>query len=184
MVLMLHAAHPVIVHGASTLISADYPGYAVSAARRLLGPGVVAMFAQACGANINADALRGGFEEAYRAGTILGAAAVKAALQSEVLKVTSLRCLSAELTLPCQPAPSVERVQGMIAEARQRLEDLQQSGTPRSEIWIAQDNMRCYRELLETARERNSVDPLPHLPRKSARARPVPLSPSHQGACG
>ena len=37
------------------------------------------MFAQACGANVNGEPLRGGFEAAERAGAALGQAAAKAA---------------------------------------------------------------------------------------------------------
>jgi hypothetical protein len=48
-ILLSHAAHPVIVHGASTLASADYPGFAVAEVRKRFGSGTAAMFAQACG---------------------------------------------------------------------------------------------------------------------------------------
>ena len=47
-VLFTYAAHPVIVHAASRLISADYCGVAVDVIREQLGEGVLPLFAQGC----------------------------------------------------------------------------------------------------------------------------------------
>ena len=70
-ILFSHAAHPVIIHGASRLVSADYPGFASRKLKDRLGGNVMTMFGQACGANINADPLRGGFLAAEQAGVFL-----------------------------------------------------------------------------------------------------------------
>lgn len=56
-----HAAHPVIIHGSSRLISADFPGSAVARLKGQFNGKIETLFAQACGADINADPLRGGF---------------------------------------------------------------------------------------------------------------------------
>ena len=151
-VLFSHAAHPVIVHGASTLISADYPGYAVRAVRERLGGDVVALFAQGCGANINADPLRGGFEAAQHAGTILGTAATKAALRAQAIEVDRLHVRTTEVALPFQPAPPEDEVQRALDAARQRLDDLQRTGATPLAVWYEQDNVRVYEELLDIAR--------------------------------
>lgn len=106
--LMSHAAHPVIVHGASTLVSADYPGYARQAVREEWGSEVQVMFAQGCGGNINAEPLRGGFEAAEAAGRALAEAALRAAEASEVLPAGRLRHATATLLLPLQAPPDPE----------------------------------------------------------------------------
>jgi len=151
-VLFSHAAHPVIVHGASTLISADYPGYAVRAVRERLGDDVIALFAQGCGANINADPLCGGFDAAQHAGTILGTAATKAALRAQAIEVDRLHVRSIEVALPFQPAPPEDEVRHCLDTARQQIDDLQRTGATPLAVWYAQDNVRAYEELLDIAR--------------------------------
>lgn len=120
-VLFSHAAHPVIVHGASTLTSADYPGYAVKEVKRRLGGGVTAMFAQGCCGNINGDPLRGGFEAAERAGQMLGGAAAQAAAESKPLEPAELRIASATAALPFQDLPSPEECKRALVQAEERL---------------------------------------------------------------
>ncbi len=124
-VLFSHAAHPVIVHGASTLISADYPGYAVSTVRKLMGDNVIAMFAQGCGGNINAEPLRGGFDKAKEAGTILGNAAVKATLKSLPLTGNNLHNFSLELQLPFQNPPTPEECEKVLETYEYKCKKLQ-----------------------------------------------------------
>jgi hypothetical protein len=143
-VLFSHAAHPVIVHGASTLISADYPGYAMKEIERRLGGGVKALFAQGCGANINGDPLRGGFEAAQRAGERLGAAAAQAAAESEAIGPAELRIASATAALPFQDLPGPEECRRALAEAEQRL--AQAAG--KESNWSLRDNVLCLRDLL------------------------------------
>ena len=150
--LLTHAAHPVVVHGASTRISADYPGYAVRAVRRLLGPRVVAMFAQACGADNNAHPLRGGFAAARRAGTILGAAATKAALEAEPIEAGGLVCLSERLSLPLLPAPPVDRIEQAIAELGGTTDAPENDHDGSPAPWYRRDTVLCCRDLLEIAR--------------------------------
>ena len=58
--LFSHAAHPVIIHGSSRLISAEFPGFAAQKLKKRLAGNVIAMFGQAFAGNINGDPLRGG----------------------------------------------------------------------------------------------------------------------------
>ena len=149
--LLSHAAHPVIVHGASTLISADYPGYAVAAVRRLLGPNVVGMFAQGCGADSNGYPLRAGFDAAWRAGTLLGAAAAKGALEAEPVEAGPLACLSETLALPFLAAPSAECVEEAIAafgDVPSVSRDASPDRAEPPESWYRRDAIACCRELL------------------------------------
>ncbi len=82
-ILFIYAAYPVIIHGSSKLISADFPGYAAQKLKARYGNDMLAMFAQACGAQINGEPLRGGFVGAEGAGNVLAEAAYQAAEESK-----------------------------------------------------------------------------------------------------
>ena len=120
-VLFSHAAHPVIVHGASRLISADYPGYAAASVRQRFGGKTVAMFAQACGANINGEPLRGSFEAAEHVGATLGKAAIAAASPGERLGAAELKVAFRTLALPFQDLPSQKDCELALRQAQDRL---------------------------------------------------------------
>lgn len=152
--LFSHAAHPVIVHGASTLVSADYPGYAVAAVRQLLGRQVVPMFAQGCGADNNAYPLRAGFEAAWRAGTILGAAATKGALEANPMGAVRLVCLSETLSLPFLPAPPVARIEEALAELGGVSGPMAGQRAGPADSWYTRDTIECCRDLLRIATRR------------------------------
>lgn len=115
-VLLSHAAHPVIVHSASTLVTADYPGFAVAALRQSRGKDGVFMFAQGCGGNINGHPLQGGIDAAVAAGGKL-AAAVERTLDAEGTPVggNRLRSVSRNLALPLVPPPAVAECEQMLA---------------------------------------------------------------------
>jgi hypothetical protein len=116
-ILFSHAAHPVIIHAASTLISADYPGFAVSTMREQLGKDGVFLFAHGCGANVNGFPLQGGIDAARSAGEKLGNAAVKAARsKGPTIQGDRLRSVCRELSLPLRPPPSVEQCEKLLAE--------------------------------------------------------------------
>jgi hypothetical protein len=149
-ILFSHAAHPVIVHGASTLVSADYPGYAEAEVRRQFGD-CTAMFAQACGADINGEPLRGGFEAAQRAGEALGQAAAKAAAESRPLRTAPLRIASACFDLPLQDWPTVEDCRQALDKEQANLALLKTKGGGERSWWYSQDNVLCFRDLLEKA---------------------------------
>lgn len=110
-VLVSHAAHPVIVHAASTLISADYPGFAMAALRELQGADCVYMFAQGCGSNINGYPLQGGFKAAQDAGRQVAEAVDRALTTAETdgcLLRGPIRVYSHNLAVSLAPPPSVE----------------------------------------------------------------------------
>jgi hypothetical protein len=141
-VLFSHAAHPVIVHGASRLISADYPGFAARKVSQHFGRKTLAMFAQACGANINGEPLRGGFNAAERAGATLGEAAIVAASQSKELRSGTLKVTSIGLKLPFQDLPSQEECELALRKAQERLAEVQGASVLDDEqLWALQDRV-------------------------------------------
>ena len=129
-ILFSYAAHPVVIHSASTLISADFPGYAVAHLRRMLGGGDadsgLMLFAQGCGGNINAFPLKGGLEACSRTGLVLAQAVTRVSLED--VPPAPIRAASRTVHLPLQPAPPVEECERLLAESPddQRLVELLQ----------------------------------------------------------
>ena len=149
-VLFSHAAHPVVVHGASCLISADYPGYAAAAVRRGLGEGALALFAQGCGANINAP-LRGGFEAAEAVGEALAEAALGAVAEARPVPPGPLRSATVAATLPLRALPPPEACAGTLRECEERLAAAEAQGIEGTGLFSFRDDVLCYRDLLARA---------------------------------
>ncbi len=116
-----HAAHPVIVHAASTLISADYPGYSAGRIREKLGSDVMPIFVQGCGANINGHPLAKGFEPARAAGDKLGDAVVAALESSQPIAADALTLVTKRVDLPCIDFPPREEVETRVQETQARV---------------------------------------------------------------
>jgi neutral ceramidase len=147
-VVLSHAAHPVIVHATSTLIGADFPAYATAEVRRHFGGGAIAMFAQGCCGNINADPLRGGLEAAVQAGTALGNAAVQAALESRPVEASALRIASRQVWLPLQDWPALEHWERALAEAEALLAEAQRNpDLTERELFGFRDLPLCLRDM-------------------------------------
>ena len=148
-ILFAHAAHPVIVHWASTLISADYPGFACHQLKESLGRSVVPLFAQGCGADINGFPLRAGFEAAEKAGVGLWRAVEQALKDGSELVADRFQVMSRQIQLPGQDWPSAEACEGMIGQIEQELARGEQ-------VWLdersAQFRIRCLDQVKELAR--------------------------------
>jgi len=159
-VLFAHAAHPVVVHAASPLVSADYPGFAGAALRRALGSDVMPLFAQACGANINGEPLRGGFEAAERVGEALAAATLQAIATAESLAPGPLRVADEATSLPLRPLPPTAECERFVREAEARLAKAQADGLTGTAMFAPTDDVLCARDLLARA-ERGEAGGLP-----------------------
>jgi len=144
-VIVNHAAHPVIVHGASTLMGADYPGVTVQAVRERLGANATVAFAQGCCGNINGEPLRGGFDAAHEAGTKLADAVLAACEHSEPIERPCLRFRRKTITLPLQDHPTI----GECRELLVRQENVLESARGEVDRWYAQDNIRCTNRLVK-----------------------------------
>ena len=145
MVIINHAAHPVIIHGASTLMSADYPGVAVQTLRESLGGNAMAVFAQGCCGNINGEPLRGGFDAAENAGKELAEAALAACEHSEQIEGAYLRFRQKTITLPLQAYPTLEDCEGLL----RRQEKVAESAGDDVARWYARENVICTERLME-----------------------------------
>ena len=143
-VLATHAAHPVIVHGASTLISADYPGFAVEEVRRLLGGDVTAVFAQGCCGNINGEPLQGGIEAAREAGSDLARAIIEACENAQAIVSPRIGTCSEHITLPLQELPTADQCRHLV---RDQEELLKAAPDDFVEQWYARNNVLCSQQL-------------------------------------
>jgi hypothetical protein len=168
-ILFSHAAHPVVIHGSSRLISADYPGFATRKLKDRFGGDVLTMFGQACGGNVNADPLQGGFAAADHVGTVLAEAAFQAACSSEPIPPHEFSVASINAELPLQPLPThlecAHALRGAEDRLDQRLWDLQdhvgsaQGQLRSSAAWWMVDTVLCLRDLMNKI-ERGDRRPL------------------------
>ena len=151
-VLFEHAAHPVIVHSASSLITGDFPAHAIQHLERELGDDVMPIFAQGCGANINGHPLNTGHEEAEKAGRKLGDAVLAAMKKARRIEADKLDVKSGQVMLPCQPLPSIE----VLNETRELLktdfENQTESGKPVT--WVTEE---VYQEMSKSLDERQKM---------------------------
>ena len=159
-VLFEHAAHPVIAPDTSNLTGADFPGAAVARVNQELGEGVVPMFAQGCGGNINGYPLRSTHENAAAAGGKLGDAVLRALREAEPIGADELIVRSTSVELPCQPYPSVD----IWRQTVDNLEDDWKRGTEsgRPVDWITEEVYLSTRKNLEAVKgkiERGEASP-------------------------
>lgn len=129
--LFTYAAHPVVVHESSNLITADVPGATIREMRsivtdsgRLPLEGVF-MFGQGCGGNANMYPLRGGFSACEAVGRDF---AKSIAVLNDPKDITPGKLSVRDLTLvlPHRPAPSAEEVKLLMTtnEGDPRIERL------------------------------------------------------------
>ena len=154
-ILFSHAAHPVIIHGSSRLISAEYPGFAVQKLKHKVGGNVIPIFAQAFAADINGDPLRGGIEAAEQAGAKLADAAHTAALNSAIISSQGFTLSSAAVTLPLLPLPSRKDCQEVLRQAEQNLKGHYGADSFADEqLWDMQDRV----DLATSQKESTTAD--------------------------
>ncbi|MBD3374803.1 hypothetical protein GF406_07210 [candidate division KSB1 bacterium] len=152
-VLYNYPAHPVAVHSTSTELSADYPGYATSALHERLGQQTIAMFAQACGGNINVQPLQGGFEKAEQAGQLLAIAVNKAITESETIEADCIHIANKEIYLPFH-AVSDETAHAMQLRLQESMKTLKERGGNKAQLKEQEDLIHWTHRL-----HRKSKDP-------------------------
>lgn len=104
-ILFEHPAHPVLTLEAPEGITADFPGYAVQHLHEALGDEVVAMFAQGCGGNTNAEPVgfsvrSGWYENAKKEGVKLGQAVLYALREATEITANKFTTGSETIMLP------------------------------------------------------------------------------------
>lgn len=146
-----HAAHPVIVHGASTLMSADYPGFTVEGVRKLAGHSTFAAFAQGCCGNINGEPLRGGIDAAREAGHELARSIVEACESATVIESPHIRVASEAVLLPLQELPTPAQCSQLVRDQEELLRATAADDFVKQ--WYARNNVLCSKQLCKMAEE-------------------------------
>jgi len=131
-----HATHPECLGGENLLITADFPGHAVSEVRRSLGDGAVPLFLQGCAGNITPrNACQATFDNCEHLGTQLGQAIVRAWHKAIPLRgCITLRAERKLLRLPLLDPPSPEDA---LSTLEKELEELdKRRAQPTNRGWI------------------------------------------------
>jgi hypothetical protein len=127
-----------------------------------LGGDCIAMFAQGCGANINAYPLRTTHENADAAGRKLGDAVLEAVASAEPISTEKLTVRSVSLSLPSQPALSMDVWQQTVDNLELDWKRGTESGRPVD--WITEEVYRSTLKHLDTIKEQieRGETPEPH----------------------
>ena len=112
-VLWNYACHPVSLHSYANLISPDYPGYARSVIRSVLGPDVVVLFTLGAAGDINPSHFRwkqNTPRRSWEMGAILGCEVAKTALTASFNSHEQgcVRAACTSVDLPLAALPSME----------------------------------------------------------------------------
>ena len=113
-----HACHPVVLGPDSYALSADYVGFARSAAEAALGAPV--LFLQGACGNIN-PVERGSFGVAERLGQRLGGDAVRLWSEAQARPLEVARTAARRFTVELGPLPTREDAQGEVRRRREQL---------------------------------------------------------------
>ncbi len=118
------AAHPVNLHGLS--VSAEFPGYAARFISRNLD-GAIPIFAQACCGDINCEPMDGTHDCSLHIGTLLGNAALHAAMQASPVEETGLDSICETIQLPLS-VPDLETAQSALEHELDQLSTARKNG--------------------------------------------------------
>jgi hypothetical protein len=150
-ILFSHAAHPVIIHGSSRLISAEFPGFAARKLKQRFGDNTIAMFGQAFAGNINGDPLRGGISAAELAGEVLAEAAFQAASNSESIPSAEFTISSVHSEIPLQVLPSrAECSQALEASEARLVKNYGRAVFNDEQLWDMQDDVETAKSQKES----------------------------------
>ncbi len=153
--MLICAMHPTVLHEDSTLISADFPGFARRYLQeRLVGESCPVIYHTGASGDQSPRHVTQGntFSEASRLGHLLGAGverAMKDATYSTDLPLQSARRL---VNLPRREAPPLQAAQERVHAARARLDQLITSAAPRTEVRTAECDWFGAQETLAIAR--------------------------------
>lgn len=126
-----YALHPTLLHGESTAVSADYPGYVRAHLNRAF-PGMNVLFAQGTSGNQSTRYFRSGqsFGEACRIGTAIGEEALNVLNGLEPAADTKLSVRSAEMEPELRRYPDRSEAEKKVIESREALERLKAGNAP------------------------------------------------------
>jgi neutral ceramidase len=139
---MVYSMHPTVLHEDSTLVSADFPGYArLYIAEHL--PGLSILYHTGPSGNLSPRYFVSGqtFAEAERLGRQLGGAvlgAVRSMREADFSNQLPVSASRAYVQLPGRTFPSVAEAEGLLFQATQEYERLKSSGAAHGPVRTAE----------------------------------------------
>lgn len=158
-VLLNYGCHPTVLGAENRLISADWPGAAVSALARSLGGGAWVGFAQGCAGDVSPRFTRReqSFAEVERHGQALAGAALTALGRLERgRKVRRIGAASRVTRLAPRPLPDLEEAQRQVTVAAARLAQLRNGGAPAGAVRQAFTALQGAQLALEQSRRQGA----------------------------
>ncbi len=168
--LLNFSCHAVVLGPDNTLISADYPGYAMGWIEKRNSS--ACLFTNgACGdINPKTDTFRarmekgedvydrsgGSFREAEKLGTTLAKSALRSLRSVKPIGDDLLRCTRHFLEVPVEPYAPTEEIAARVAELEERLPELERQGAPPDQLYLTGLEMSLARKALQSA-ERGST---------------------------
>ncbi len=134
-----YGCHPTILGSDNLFVSADFPGAARQALKRIY-PEMVWLFANGASGDISTRFTRRGqgFEEVRRFGYLLAGSVLRAMQLSEPLSVNYLRSMVEPVSIPVRDFPPRERAELELKTLTEAWEKLKGGNAPASELRIAQ----------------------------------------------
>lgn len=155
--------HPTVLGADNLLVSAEYPGAAVAAIKKLYPKTVTAFINGACG-DISARFLRRSqtHEEVQRLGIILGG---NIAALAASLSFSADHLAAHNLTVPIQhkEVPEPALITAEIQRWQGQLQELKEKGAPAAELRLAQTGLEGAMIQREYAKVRDSLETEAHL---------------------
>lgn len=134
-VMMNHACHPTVLGAANRLFSADFPGAARSALRRL-EPGAIFLFTNGAAGDVSTRFTRReqSFDEVERLGRLLAGEVLKVMQAIATRPEAELSAATLEVELKLRPFPPPEAARLAEARLQAELKALEAAGAPHGEI--------------------------------------------------
>ena len=155
-VLSNFTAHPICAMS-QPLVSADYPGFAMTAVEAVLGPGVTALFTQGACGDVNPPVVRRNVRDAREVGLQLGGEVLRAAASLLPDEVPAADCrvrvatkhVTWDYRTDLMPKDEAERT---YAAAKAQVEHLERSGAPAAAVRAETNKHRVALEQYELTR--------------------------------
>ncbi len=139
--MLVGSMHPTVLHEDSTLVSADFPGFARKyLQQQALGLECPVLYHTGpCGDQSPRHVTHGNtFSEAERLGNILGASVLKIISNIEYQSDISLQCFQREIDLPKKSFPNVQIAENQLKNAVEKLEQLRSDNAKWQDIRTAE----------------------------------------------
>lgn len=153
--MLICAMHPTVLHEDSTLISADFPGFARQYLQQhVVGEACPVIYHTGAAGDQSPRHVTHGntFAEAARLGNLLGSAVERALVDATYSTHLQLKCAHRLVDLPHRPPPNLQDARERVHAARARLDHLMASQAPRTQARTAECDWFGAQETLAIAK--------------------------------